>query len=113
MSLGLGMLALGASLGTRLASARVAVGERGITVRYRGWLGGSLRIPFTRIRRVIAGGSDAPRLRIFFHDGRELSLGFTWATEERVRVLREIEALITPQITPPGSYRAPGGRTAA
>ena len=101
-----GAASASAWLAAHLASTRLALGERGITLRLRGRLSRPVRIPYARIRHVIAG--DVATLRMVFHDDHEVRIGFAVNLERRIRLLRDIESALVPHLTPPGSYRAPG-----
>jgi hypothetical protein len=94
-------------LAAQMIGARLSAGEHGITLRLRGWLSPALRIPYSRIRRVIAVEGVQQRLRIIFHDGRELPLSASLLARNRSS-LRDIEATIAARLASPTSYRASG-----
>jgi hypothetical protein len=103
-------------LGYRLASTRLSLGKRGLTLRLKGWYSRPLRIPYTRIRHVAFFVTPAGRrtLRLDLRDGEHLSFGFPpdtsrAANEAAQKLLWDLEGRIASRLGSPGSYRLPGG----
>lgn len=107
-------------LGYRLASARLSLGERGLTLHADGIYRRPLRIPYARIRhaafRPMPDGGRV--LRLVLHDGEEVIFGFPLDTSEaenqaHQKLLLDIEADIASRLTGAASYRTLGARSVA
>jgi hypothetical protein len=117
LSLGIGTLVacgLALWLGYWLTSARLSLGERGLTVRPSGWFSRPQRIPYASIRHAAYSLTlKGQQMRLLLHDGREVSFGFPpdtsrAASEAQSKLLLDIEAKITAHLATAGSYRTPG-----